>query len=127
MAETIRFSEREATLLWALPKDGSDLAYLVRILAFIERDAVAPYGFFREAVSRAVRAGVVSSADGVFQVAPEWYDCLHQFDAPARIPEDSIAELAEFLGNWDWPCPCSPDLEISVTEYEQAVAKANSR
>ncbi|MEO2091491.1 MAG: hypothetical protein ABGY75_18700 [Gemmataceae bacterium] len=120
---TIRLTELDAVILWCLPQPGCDLPYLVWMYTFCNRAAAPGYAELDGCLRRSIQIGALRYPEtGHYQLTPEWYERVHQWDEQFKVPEDGMIEFSDWLPTQEWPVVCPRVFILTPEEYERATA-----
>lgn len=112
------FSGDDVTLLYSIPQPGGDLAKIVRTFMFINRCAAPPFSGLRDCFTKALQAGILLANDGHFQIAPEWYERIHEHDGLDMNEMQSLLEFEqEFVGE-EVPVVIAAQANVTEKDYE---------
>lgn len=122
--DTVRFTEVDAELLYAIPKPGGDIAKIINCVLYLNR-APAPSRFAIEScITKAVQAGCLKLSDSRILVVEEWYDRIHACDATAANEVQSMLSFQAELLCRDWSVKSRDVFTLSEADYEAAIQKS---
>lgn len=123
MANSVRFTQRDAYILWVIPAPGCSLDTLVRCYCFENQEAPPPFPEMSECLAKATQAGLlkVSPSREHFALTPDWYKRTHHLENEIDMADDARMEFVESLTNLNWPIANGQTFELARAEYEAAV------
>ena len=123
--DDVRFSIRDAELLYSIPKPGGDVLLILRCFFHLMRCAPPTFDEFLEGIQKAVKVGCVRIEGNLIRVTDEWYDRIHAADDTAPNEIESLLEFEEVLLASSWTVKCDLMPSFSRAAYERAATKAN--
>lgn len=117
----VRFTVREAELLYSIPKPPTELETIVRCFMFINRAAPPTFEELTSCLTKGVKAGIIQKDNGKFAVEGSWYNKIHAADETAENEIESMLEFEEWFVDHEFPERDKTSHVLTLTEFDNTL------
>ena len=118
----IQFTDIDGIILGSIPTLGCDLANLICVYTFINRDAAPNYTELSGCFDRAIRAGIMEiPTNGRYCLVQEWAQTIQRWIDEAEVSELGIFGFAEWLLTQEWPEKVKTTFVLHRKDYKKAL------
>lgn len=121
MTDALTFTIDDVELLYTIPKQGGDLAKILRTFVFINRASPPIYAILHGCFSKAMKTGILLTKNEQYHIEEKWYQRIHAHDNSRGNEIDSMLDFQdEFVGE-EVPALGNEVFSVSEDEYTKIV------
>jgi len=120
--KSVRFSTKDAELLYSFPKPSTDLRTIVWYFTSTNRTYPPSYEELASCLTKGLKAGIVRKDGDRFVLDDNWYARIHMADATAGNEIEAMLEFERGFVDIDFDEAVDTASTLTEAEYKSIVA-----